>query len=134
LNRVINWISLFESRGDDPRSIFWSSDQRPGRSVGQYRSDAIGCEDRGQKFKPQAGNIFKGQAVPDLGAQSSLLLVCGSTVFKEFIVMDEQLDRKQLQRKLILCRRLSETACDPATSSRLAKLIVELEHSLRQPN
>jgi len=46
--------------------------------------------------------------------------------------MDEQLDRKQLQRKLELCRRLSEIACDPATSSRLAKLIEELEHSLQQ--
>ena len=46
--------------------------------------------------------------------------------------MDEQLDRKQLQRKLELCRRLSEIACDPATSSRLAKLVEELEHSLQE--
>jgi hypothetical protein len=46
--------------------------------------------------------------------------------------MDEQLDRKQLQRKLELCRRLSEIGCDPATSSRLAKLIEELEHSLQE--
>lgn len=46
--------------------------------------------------------------------------------------MDEQLDRKQLQRKLELCRRLSEIAYDPATSSRLAKLVEELEHSLQE--
>ncbi len=31
-----------------------------------------------------------------------------------------------------LCRRLSEIACDPATSSRLAKLVEELEHSLQE--
>jgi hypothetical protein len=57
---------------------------------------------------------------------------CGLIAFKECVVMDEQLDRKQLQRKLALCRRLTDIACDPATSSRLAKLVEELEHSLQE--
>jgi hypothetical protein len=80
------------------------------------------------------GIFLKGRRSLILGLNHRSCSCAVQTVFKEFIVMDEQLDRKQLQRKLILCRRLSETACDPATSSRLAKLIVELEHSLRQPN
>jgi len=46
--------------------------------------------------------------------------------------MDQQRDREQLERKLDLCRRLSGAASDPTTSIRLAKLIEELEHSLRQ--
>ena len=46
--------------------------------------------------------------------------------------MDQQRDREQLERKLDLCRRLSRTASDPTTSIRLAKLIEELEHSLRE--
>ena len=46
--------------------------------------------------------------------------------------MDEQPDREQLERKLDLCRRLSGTASDPTTSTRLVKLIEELEHSLRE--
>jgi hypothetical protein len=46
--------------------------------------------------------------------------------------MDHQLDRKQLQGKLEMCRRLSEGAYDPITSARFAKLIEELEHGLRE--
>jgi hypothetical protein len=41
-------------------------------------------------------------------------------------------DREQLEKKLDLCRRLSGAASDPATSTRLAKIIEELEHSLRE--
>jgi len=44
--------------------------------------------------------------------------------------MDQQRDREQLERKLEQCRRLSRAASDPTTSTRLARLIVELEHSL----
>lgn len=51
---------------------------------------------------------------------------------KECAVMDQQRDREQLERKLDLCRRLSGAASDPTTSIRLAKLIEELEHSLRE--
>jgi hypothetical protein len=51
---------------------------------------------------------------------------------KECAVMDQQRDREQLERKLELCRRLSGAASDPTTSIRLAKLIEELEHSLRE--
>ena len=46
--------------------------------------------------------------------------------------MDQQRDREQLERKLDLCRRLSGAASDPTTSIRLAKLIEELEQSLRE--
>jgi hypothetical protein len=46
--------------------------------------------------------------------------------------MDQQRDREQLERKLDLCRRLSGAASDRSTSIRLAKLIEELEHSLRE--
>jgi hypothetical protein len=46
--------------------------------------------------------------------------------------MDRQSDRKQLERKLEQCRRLSVGAADSTTSARLAKLIEELEHSLRE--
>jgi hypothetical protein len=46
--------------------------------------------------------------------------------------MDQQRDREQLERKLEQCRRLLGAASDPTTSIRLAKLIEELEHSLRE--
>jgi hypothetical protein len=46
--------------------------------------------------------------------------------------MDQQRDREQLERKLEQCRRLSGAASDPTTSMRFAKLIEELEHSLRE--
>jgi hypothetical protein len=46
--------------------------------------------------------------------------------------MDQQRDREQLERKLEQCRRLSGAASDPTTSTRFAKLIEELEHSLRE--
>jgi hypothetical protein len=46
--------------------------------------------------------------------------------------MDQQSDRKQLERKLGQCRRLSVGTSDPTTSARLAKSIEELEHSLRE--
>ena len=46
--------------------------------------------------------------------------------------MDQQRDREQLERKLEQCRRLSSAASDPTTSMRFAKLIEELEHSLRE--
>jgi hypothetical protein len=46
--------------------------------------------------------------------------------------MDRQSDRKQLERKLEQCRQLSVTAFDSTTYARLAKLIEELEHSLRE--
>ena len=51
---------------------------------------------------------------------------------KECSVMDHERDREQLEKKLDLCRRLSGAASDPATSIRLAKLIEELKHSLRE--
>jgi hypothetical protein len=41
-------------------------------------------------------------------------------------------DREQLEKKLDLCRRLSGAASDPTTSIRLAKIIEELEHSVRE--
>ena len=41
-------------------------------------------------------------------------------------------DREQLEKKLDLCRRLSGLASDPTTSIRLAKIIEELEHSVRE--
>jgi hypothetical protein len=46
--------------------------------------------------------------------------------------MDQERDREQLEKKLDLCRRLSGAASDPTTSIRLAKLIEELKHSLRE--
>jgi len=46
--------------------------------------------------------------------------------------MDQQRGREQLERRLELCRRLMVGACDPTTSVRLAKLVGELEHSLRE--
>jgi len=46
--------------------------------------------------------------------------------------MDQERDREQLERKLDLCRRLSGEAPDLTTSMRLAKLIEDLEHSLRE--
>ena len=46
--------------------------------------------------------------------------------------MDQQRDREQLERKLGLCRRLMNGASDPAISVRFAKLVEELEHSLRE--
>jgi hypothetical protein len=46
--------------------------------------------------------------------------------------MNRQRDREQLERKLEQCRRLSRVASDPTTSIRLAKLVEELEHSLRE--
>jgi hypothetical protein len=46
--------------------------------------------------------------------------------------MDQQRDRGHLERKLDQCRRLSGAVSDPTTSIRLAKLIEELEHSLRK--
>jgi hypothetical protein len=46
--------------------------------------------------------------------------------------MDQQRDREQLETMLDRCRRLSGAASDPTTSIRLAKLIAELEHSLRE--
>jgi len=46
-------------------------------------------------------------------------------------VMDQS-DRRQLERKLEQCRRLSVLTYDSTTSVRLAKLIEELEHSLRE--
>jgi hypothetical protein len=86
-----------------------------------------------EKLPPSASKLYaKPLPWPTSGAGQCRLPPGGSIVFKECVVMDEQLDRKQLQRKLELCRRLSEIACDPATSSRLAKLIEELEHSLQQ--
>jgi hypothetical protein len=51
---------------------------------------------------------------------------------RECAVMDQQRDREQLERKLEQCRRLLGAASDPTTSIRLAKLIEELEHSLRE--
>ena len=51
---------------------------------------------------------------------------------EECAVMDQQRDREQLERKLEQCRRLSGAASDPTTSIRFAKLIEELEHSLRE--
>ena len=51
---------------------------------------------------------------------------------RESTVMDQERDREQLEKKLDLCRRLSGAASDPTTSIRLAKLIEELEHSLRE--
>lgn len=53
-------------------------------------------------------------------------------LIEECAVMDQQRDREQLERKLEQCRRLSGAASDPTTSMRLAKLIEELEHSLRE--
>jgi hypothetical protein len=50
----------------------------------------------------------------------------------KWTVMDRQSDRKQLERKLEQCRRLSVGTSDSTTSARLAKLIEELEHSLRE--
>jgi hypothetical protein len=47
--------------------------------------------------------------------------------------MHEQRDREQLERKLEQCRRLMREASDLTTSARLAWLIEELEHSLREP-
>jgi hypothetical protein len=47
-------------------------------------------------------------------------------------VMDQQRDREQLERKLEQCRRLIGVASDPTTSVRLAKLVDELEHCLRE--
>ncbi len=47
-------------------------------------------------------------------------------------VMDQQRDREQLERKLEQCRRLIGVASDPTTSVRLAKLVEELEHCLRE--
>ena len=47
-------------------------------------------------------------------------------------VMDRQSDRKQLERKLEQCRRLLVGTSDSTTSARLAKLIEELEHSMRE--
>jgi hypothetical protein len=46
--------------------------------------------------------------------------------------MDQQRDREQLERKLEQCRRLMRGASDPTTSVRFAKLVEELEHSLRE--
>jgi hypothetical protein len=46
--------------------------------------------------------------------------------------MDQQSDRKQLERKLEQCRRLSAGTSDSTTLARLAKLIEELEHRLRE--
>jgi len=46
--------------------------------------------------------------------------------------MDRQSDRRQLERKLEQCRRLSVLTYESTTSARLAKLIEELEHSLRE--
>jgi hypothetical protein len=46
--------------------------------------------------------------------------------------MDQQSDRRQLERKLEQCRRLSVGTSDSTTSARLAKLIEELEHGLRE--
>ncbi len=40
--------------------------------------------------------------------------------------------REQLEKKLELCRRPSGAASDPTTSIGLAKLIEDLQHSLRQ--
>jgi len=51
---------------------------------------------------------------------------------EECAVMDQERDREQLERKLEQCRRLSGAASDPTTSIRFAKLIEELEHSLRE--
>jgi len=69
-----------------------------------------------------------------LGGAAVLTGVCIPIVSdsKECAVMDQQRDRDQLERKLDLCRRLSGAASDPTTSIRLAKLIEELEHSLRE--
>jgi hypothetical protein len=47
-------------------------------------------------------------------------------------VMDQQRDLEQLERKLEQCRRLIGGASDPTTLARLAKLVEELEHSLRE--
>jgi hypothetical protein len=44
----------------------------------------------------------------------------------------DQSDRRQLERKLEQCRRLSVLTYDSTTSVRLAELIEELEHSLRE--
>jgi hypothetical protein len=46
--------------------------------------------------------------------------------------MDQQRDREQLQRKLEQCRRLIGESSDSAISARLAKLVEELKHSLRE--
>jgi hypothetical protein len=46
--------------------------------------------------------------------------------------MDQKSDREDLNNKLEQCRRLSREASDPTTKARLAKLIEELEHGLRQ--
>jgi hypothetical protein len=46
--------------------------------------------------------------------------------------MDQRCDREQLETMLERCRRLLGAASDPTTSTRLAKLIEELEHSLRE--
>jgi hypothetical protein len=58
--------------------------------------------------------------------------VAPSSHKEECAVMDQQRDREQLERKLEQCRRLSGAASDPTTSIRFAKLIEELEHSLRE--
>jgi hypothetical protein len=71
------------------------------------------------------GNIFGRQVV-------SVIEVVPSSHSKECAVMDRQRDLEQLERKLEQCRRLSGAASDPTTSIRLAKLIEELEHSLRE--
>ncbi len=46
--------------------------------------------------------------------------------------MDQQSDREELNKKLEQCRRLSREASDPITKVRIAKLIEELEHAMRQ--
>jgi hypothetical protein len=85
---------------------------------------------RGHCYSPAAttsggnlGNIFGRQVV-------SVIERC--LTIRSVPIMDQQRDREQLETMLEQCRRLSGAASDPATSIRLAKLIEELEHSLRE--
>jgi hypothetical protein len=90
---------------------------------------AIIIAPRGHCYSPTAttsggnlGNIFGRQLVSVI--ERCLIIRSGA--------MDQQRDREQLETMLEQCRRLSGAASDPTTSIRLAKLIEELEHSLRE--
>jgi hypothetical protein len=57
----------------------------------------------------------------------SLVLLRGS------VAMNEESDRKELQRRLEQAKRMAALLSDPVTDERLRKLVQDLEEQLREP-
>jgi hypothetical protein len=117
--RAVADRQFHRNKSPDDAGLFCVKSSDPGDcrlSIVLTRGDNLGRERREYIGRP--GGLFN-RTVP-------------SSHSKEFAVMDQQRDRQRLERKLEQCRRLSAAASDPTTSIRLAKLIEELEHSLRE--